>query len=132
MASDHIAWRGCGPSAQPIRWQPLALRHGMRPGPTVVTSQVLSGPVPSGELPGPRRRRSGSALAGSPVPADPGGGYGPLLASRSFRSPPGQAPRSASPVGGREGRNQTMYIGMGTIVIIVIIVLVILLLRRRF
>jgi hypothetical protein len=33
--------------------------------------------------------------------------------------------------GRREGRNQPMYIGLGTIVIIVIIVLVILLLRRR-
>ena len=32
--------------------------------------------------------------------------------------------------GRREGRNQPMYIGIGTIVIIVIIVLVILLLRR--
>jgi hypothetical protein len=32
--------------------------------------------------------------------------------------------------GRREGRNQPMYIGLGTIVIIVIIVLVILLLRR--
>jgi hypothetical protein len=54
-------------------------------------------------------------------------------AARAARS----ATRSAgswrpAPVRGRrEGRNQPMYIGIGTIVIIVIIVLVILLLRRR-
>jgi len=41
------------------------------------------------------------------------------------------APRSASPVSWHEGRNQAMYIGIGTIVLIVIIVLIVLLLRRR-
>jgi hypothetical protein len=38
---------------------------------------------------------------------------------------------TASPVSGHEGRNQAMYIGIGTIVLIVIIVLIVLLLRRR-
>jgi hypothetical protein len=53
-------------------------------------------------------------------------------AGRSFSSPPDQPPRSASPVRRREGKNETMYISIGTIVIIVIIVFLILLLRRRF
>jgi hypothetical protein len=52
-------------------------------------------------------------------------------AGRSLSSPPRRAPRPAIPFNrAGEGRNQLMYIGIGTIVIIVIIVLVILLLRR--
>ena len=72
-------------------------------------------------------------MAGSQMPADPGGGIRPMLREQIVQLAAGSGSEISQPAGRRrEGRNWTMYIGIGTIVIIVIIVLIVLLLRRRY
>jgi hypothetical protein len=70
-------------------------------------------------------------LADSHMPAQPSGGHDRIPGEQIVQLAARSGCEISQPGSRARGRDQTMYIGIGTIVIIVVIVLVILMLRRR-